>query len=105
MKEKLLVKRNNERFNVATCGKRSEQPKGGRPWSSADVRRLADLARGFILPFFMGVAQGLNTKHHEQDHQGKRQHPDPGVLRLVRAVHFDTYTMPVVALTFSATRR
>jgi len=27
------------------------------------MRRLADLAPGFILPFFMGVAQGLHTEH------------------------------------------
>jgi len=26
VKEKFLMKRNNERLNVATCGKRSEQP-------------------------------------------------------------------------------
>jgi hypothetical protein len=63
------------------------------------VRCLADLARGFILPFFMGVAQGLRTEDDKQNRQGKRQQSDPGVLRFVIGVHFDTYTTPVVLLT------
>jgi hypothetical protein len=105
VKEKFLMKRNNERLNVATCGKRSEQPEGGRLWSSADMRRLAELARGFILPFFMGVALSLGAEHDEQDHQGKRQHPDPGVLRFVRAVHFDSYTIAGSSFDVRSTRR
>ena len=63
MKEKLLMKRNNKRLNVPTGSKRCEWRQGDGSRSRADVRRLADLARGFILPFFMGVAQGLCTEH------------------------------------------
>ena len=58
------------------------------------MRCLADLARGFILPFFMGVAEGLRTEHDKQNRQGKHQHSDPGMLRFVLAAHFDTYTIP-----------
>lgn len=63
------------------------------------MRCLADLARGFILPFFMGVAQGLRTEDDKQNCQGKHQQSDPGILRFVLGVHFDTYTTPVVRST------
>ena len=69
------------------------------------MRRLAELARGFILPFFMGVALSLDAEHGEQDHHGKRQHPNPGVPRLVRAVHFDSYTITGSSFDVRSTRR
>jgi hypothetical protein len=94
VKEKLLVNRYNERLDVSCCEKRTNQRCGSCCRTRADVRRLANLARGFILPFFMRVPQGLRTEHDKQNRQGKRQHSDPGILRFVLAVHFDTYTIP-----------
>ena len=94
MEEKLLMKRNNKRLNVPAGSKRREYRRGDGSRSTADVRRLADLARSFTLPFFMGVAQGLHTERDKQNRQGKRQHSDPGILRFVLAAHFDTYTIP-----------
>ena len=63
MEEKLLMNRYDKGLNVPGRDKGSEQRRGQGPWSGADVRRLADLAGGFILPFFVGVAQGLHTEH------------------------------------------
>ena len=55
MEKKFLMKRQNERPNVPSDKKQSEKRQcyGGR--DRADVCRLANLARGFVLPVFVGV--------------------------------------------------
>jgi len=58
------------------------------------VRRLAELARGFILPFFMGVALSLGAEQDEQDRQGKSQHPCEIKSLVVLANHLDTLGYP-----------
>jgi hypothetical protein len=41
----------------------------------------------------------LRTEDDKQNCQGKHQQSDPGILRFVLGVQFDTYTTPVVRLT------
>ena len=55
MEKKFLMKRQNERLNVPSSKKGSDKRwcYGGR--DRADVGRLANLARGFVLPVFVGV--------------------------------------------------
>jgi len=52
---KLLVNRYDKRLNVPDREKRTKQRWVKRFLSSADVRRLADLASSFILSFCVGV--------------------------------------------------
>jgi hypothetical protein len=69
VEEKLLVNRYDERLNVSRCKKRTYQRRGSRCRCRAQVRCLAKLASGLILPVGMGVSQGLGGKQHEQDRQ------------------------------------
>ena len=39
------------------------------------MRRLANLACGFILSILVGMGQRLSTEQYEQQRKGKRQHP------------------------------
>jgi hypothetical protein len=62
------------------------------------VCRLADMACGFILSFCVGVALGQRNKHNEQNGQGKSEHPDQTMSRLVFANHLDFETPRVFSL-------
>ena len=71
MEEKLLVNRYNKRSNVPDREKRTKQRWVKRFLSSADVRRLADLASSFILSFCVGVTKDLSKEQNGQGREGK----------------------------------
>lgn len=60
MKEKLLVNRYNERLDVSSCEKRTNQRYGSCCRSRAKVCRLANLASSFILSLSVGMGQDLS---------------------------------------------
>lgn len=94
MKKELLMKHKNERLHVSSSQKRSNKRGGDTPLNRAAVRRLAKLARGFILTICVGVAKGLHIKHDEQSRQGKSQHPCQVMRRLALADHLDSVHYP-----------
>ena len=55
MEEKLLVNRYNKRLHEPDREKRTKQGWGQRLRSSADMRRLADVAGSFALSLCVGV--------------------------------------------------
>ena len=65
------------------------------------MRRLADLAGGFILPVFVGVAYGLGTKDDKQKRQRKRQHPDQAMRRFMVRAHLRHAHYPVFPSTLA----
>jgi hypothetical protein len=71
VEEKLLVNRYNKRLNVPDREKWTKRRWGQRFRTGANVRRLADLASGFILSSCVRVVQGLPNKQNEQYSQGK----------------------------------
>ena len=55
MEEKFLLNRYNERRDISSCKKRANQRCGSCCRTRANVRRLANLASGFVLPFSVGM--------------------------------------------------
>ena len=94
MEEKLLVNRYDERLNVSCCKKKAYQRRDSRCRYGAQMRRLANLARGLILSVCVGMSQGLRGEQHEQGRQGKGQHPNRVTPRVVPASHFDFEANP-----------
>jgi hypothetical protein len=71
VEEKLLVNGYDERLNVSCRKKRIYMRCNTRRRRRSQMRRLAKLARGFILSVGMRVSQGLCGEQHEQDRRGK----------------------------------
>jgi hypothetical protein len=90
VEEKLLVDRYEKRMDVPNRVKGTAQRYGSRCRRSAEVRRLANLARRFVLSVGVGVRLRPGHQQKDQDRQSQRKKPDPFRSRLVPRTHLDT---------------
>jgi hypothetical protein len=90
--EKFLMNRYHKRLDVAGRDQGTGQRYGSCFWCSAQVRRLANLARRFVLSVGVRVRNSLRYKQNGQDRQGQRKNPEPVTSRLASIAHLGVIT-------------
>ena len=87
MRKKLLMNRYEERPDITRCEERARQRYDWSCRRCPNVRRLADLARRFVMPVGVRVRLRLGHEQHRQHGQSKREHPQPRNTHFVPTTH------------------
>ena len=101
MEEKLFMQSQKKGLNVARRHERHNKQRDSRCGSRSEMRGLADLASGFVLPFFVQVGSGLRNKYNKKQSQAECQQPRKLPTRFWLANHFEFSDYP--KLIFDAT--
>lgn len=94
MEEKFFVKRQKKGLNVARRHERRNNQRDSRCRSGSEMCRLADLARSFVLSFFVRVGDNLRNKYNKKQSQAECKQPCKLPARFWLANHFELLDYP-----------
>lgn len=94
MEEKLFMQRRKKGLNVARRHERRNNQRDSRCGSRSEMCRLADLASGFVLPFFVGVGDDLRDKYDKKQSQAECKQPRKFSTRMRLTDHFEFLDYP-----------